>query len=116
IQDRANALLREGVSDVARAADWRTRDNVRPYDFLAAYVEELPWIVDITAIRDAGVHMGVHPLGGAAVAYWGEIAERHGLHLDIVDDTVDPTFGFMTLDHDGKIRMDCSSPYAMRSL
>jgi phosphoglucomutase len=116
IQDRANDLLRDGIDGVARVADARGHDNVAGYDFLGSYVDELPQIVDIAAIRDAGVHIGVHPLGGAAVAYWGEIAERHGLHLDIVDDTVDPTFRFMTVDHDGKIRMDCSSPYAMRSL
>ncbi len=116
IQDRANDLLRDGVDRVKRIADWRAQDNVGGYDFLGTYVDELPQVVDIDAIRYAGVHIGVHPLGGAAVAYWVEIAERHGLNLDIVDDTVDPTFGFMTLDHDGKIRMDCSSPYAMRSL
>jgi phosphoglucomutase len=116
IQDRANDLLRDGIDGVARVTDTRGHDNVAGYDFLGSYVDELPQIVDIAAIRDAGVHIGVHPLGGAAVAYWGEIAERHGLHLDIVDDTVDPTFRFMTVDHDGKIRMDCSSPYAMRSL
>jgi phosphoglucomutase len=116
IQDRANALLRDGVDGVKRVADWRGHDNVRGYDLLGSYVDELPRIVDVAAIREAGIHMGVHPLGGASVAYWGEIAERHALHLDIVDDTVDPTFRFMTLDHDGKIRMDCSSPYAMRNL
>jgi phosphoglucomutase len=116
IQDRANDLLRDGVDRVKRIADWRGQDNVRGYDFLGTYVDELPRIVDIDAIRAAGIHIGVHPLGGASVAYWGEIRNRHGLHLDVVNDTVDPTFRFMTLDHDGKIRMDCSSPYAMRSL
>ncbi len=116
IQDRANDLLRDGVEDIARTSNPRERDMVGGYDFLGAYVDELPRVVDLAAIRDAGIHIGVHPLGGASVAYWGEIAERHGLHLDIVDDTVDPTFGFMTLDSDGQIRMDCSSPYAMRSL
>jgi phosphoglucomutase len=116
IQDRANDLLRGGVDRVKRIADWRGNDNVRGYDLLGSYVDELPRVVDVRAIREAGVHMGVHPLGGAAVAYWSEIAERHGVHLDIVDDTVDPTFRFMTVDHDGRIRMDCSSPYAMRPL
>jgi phosphoglucomutase len=116
IQDRANDLLRDDVDRVKRVADWRGQDNVHGYDFLSAYVDELPRIVDTDAIRAADVHMGVHPLGGASVDYWGEIREHHGLHLDIVNDTVDPTFRFMTLDHDGKIRMDCSSPYAMRSL
>jgi phosphoglucomutase len=116
IQDRANDLLRDSVDRVKRVADWRGQDNVRGYDFLGTYVDELPRIVDIDAIRAAGIHIGVHPLGGASVAYWGEIRDRHDLHLDVVNDTVDPTFRFMTLDHDGKIRMDCSSPYAMRSL
>jgi phosphoglucomutase len=116
IQDRANDLLRDGVDRVKRVADWRGQETVGTYDFLGTYVDELPQIIDIDAIREAGVHMGVHPLGGAAVGYWGEIGERHNLDLDIVDDTVDPTFGFMTLDRDGKIRMDSSSPYAMRSL
>ena len=116
IQDRANDLLGAGVADVGRVRDARTHDRVHGYDFLGTYVDELPQIVDVAAIRDAGVRIGVHPLGGASVAYWGAIAERHRLDLDVVDDTVDPTFGFMTLDHDGKIRMDCSSPYAMRSL
>ncbi|MBW3604872.1 MAG: phosphoglucomutase (alpha-D-glucose-1,6-bisphosphate-dependent) [Actinobacteria bacterium] len=116
IQDRANELLRDGVDGIARARDPRTHDGVDGYDFLGAYVDELAQVVDVDAIREAGVHIGVHPLGGASVAYWSEIADRHGLHLDLVDDTVDPTFGFMTLDSDGKIRMDCSSPHAMRSL
>jgi phosphoglucomutase len=116
IQDRANALLRDGVAGVAREPNPREHEAVHGYDFLGTYVDELPQVVDLEAVRDAGVHIGVHPLGGASVAYWAEIGERHGLHLDIVNDAVDPTFRFMTLDHDGKIRMDCSSPYAMRNL
>jgi phosphoglucomutase len=116
IQDRANALLRDGVAGIPRETDPRGHAAVRGYDFLGTYVDELTQVVDLDAIRDAGVHIGVHPLGGASVAYWAEIGERHRLHLDIVNDSVDPTFRFMTLDHDGKIRMDCSSPYAMRSL
>jgi len=89
---------------------------VRGYDFMGTYVDELPQVVDLDAVRAAGVHIGVHPLGGASVDYWSAIAERYDLNLEMVNDTVDPTFRFMTLDHDGKIRMDCSSPYAMRSL
>lgn len=116
IEDRANALLREGLEAVPRAADPQTHDRVARYDYMGTYVDELPRVVNVGAIREAGVRIGVHPLGGASVDYWGAIAERHGLNLQIVDDTVDPTFGFMTLDSDGKIRMDCSSPNAMRSL
>ena len=116
IEDRANKLLRTGLDGIPRVADAHTHDQVAGYDFLGTYVNELPQVVDLDAVRGAGVHMGVHPLGGASVAYWGAIAERHGLDLDLVNDTVDPTFGFMTLDTDGKIRMDCSSPDAMRSL
>ena len=76
----------------------------------AAYVDDLPAVVDLDAIREAGVRIGADPLGGASVAYWGEIAERHGLDLTVVNPLVDPTWRFMTLDWDGKIRMDCSSP------
>jgi len=116
VEERANELLRTGLDDIPRVADAHTHDAITGYDFLGTYVDELPQVVDLNAVRDAGVRMGVHPLGGASVAYWGEIADRHGLDLQLVDDTVDPTFGFMTLDTDGKIRMDCSSPDAMRSL
>ena len=114
VEDRANDLLRTGLGGIPRVAD--AHDRVTGYDFLGTYIDELPQVVDLGAVRTAGVRMGVHPLGGASVAYWGAIAERHGLDLQLVDDTVDPTFGFMTLDTDGKIRMDCSSPDAMRSL
>jgi phosphoglucomutase len=116
IEDRANELLRTGLDGIPRVADAHTHDRVAGYDFLGTYIDELPRVVDLDAVRGAGVRMGVHPLGGASVGYWGAIAERHGLDLQLVDDTVDPTFGFMTLDTDGKIRMDCSSPDAMRSL
>lgn len=116
IQDRANELLRDGVDAIARVSSARQHDSVTGYDFMGSYIDELPQVVDLDAIRDAGVRMGVHPLGGAAVHYWSAIAERHDLDLELVDDTVDPTFGFMTLDTDGKIRMDCSSPHAMRSM
>ena len=86
------------------------------YDFLDAYVSDLPSAIDLAAIAAAGVRIGADPLGGASVAYWGVIAERYGLDLTVVNPDVDPTWRFMTLDWDGKIRMDCSSPYAMASL
>ncbi|MGI8666865.1 MAG: phosphoglucomutase, alpha-D-glucose phosphate-specific, partial [Jatrophihabitans sp.] len=91
-------------------------DTTGFYDFLAGYVGDLESVVDIDAIRSAGVRIGADPLGGASVAYWGEIGDRYGLDLTVVNPGVDPQFGFMTLDWDGKIRMDCSSPSAMASL
>ncbi|MFF0254054.1 phosphoglucomutase (alpha-D-glucose-1,6-bisphosphate-dependent) [Micromonospora zamorensis] len=118
IQDRANAILAAGLKEVRRITYARARaaDTTGEYDFLAHYVDDLPSAIDIDAIRDAGVRIGADPLGGASVAYWGEIAERHRLDLTVVNPTVDPTWRFMTLDGDGKIRMDCSSPNAMASL
>jgi phosphoglucomutase len=118
IQDRANALIAAGLKEVRRMpyARARTAETTGRYDYLAGYVDDLPAVVDIDAIRRAGVRVGADPLGGASVAYWGAIAERHSLDLTVVNPAVDPTFGFMTLDWDGKIRMDCSSPYAMASL
>ncbi|MEV0330075.1 phosphoglucomutase (alpha-D-glucose-1,6-bisphosphate-dependent) [Micromonospora echinospora] len=118
IQDRANAILAAGLGEVKRVPYARARaaDTTGEYDFLAGYVDDLPAALDIAAIRDAGVRIGADPLGGASVAYWGEIAERHKLDLTVVNPTVDPTWRFMTLDGDGKIRMDCSSPNAMASL
>jgi len=114
IAGRANELLEAKLEGVRR----RSADpaEFEGYDFLGIYVDDLPNVVDIAAIRDAGVRIGADPLGGASVAYWGAIAERHGLDLTVVNPNVDPQFGFMTLDWDGKIRMDCSSPYAMASL
>ncbi|SCL73995.1 phosphoglucomutase (alpha-D-glucose-1,6-bisphosphate-dependent) [Micromonospora peucetia] len=118
IQDRANAILADGLKEVRRIPYARARaaDTTGSYDFLARYVDDLPAAIDVDAIRDAGVRIGADPLGGASVAYWGEIAERHRLDLTVVNPTVDPTWRFMTLDGDGKIRMDCSSPNAMASL
>ncbi|MFF0152249.1 phosphoglucomutase (alpha-D-glucose-1,6-bisphosphate-dependent) [Micromonospora sp. NPDC005203] len=118
IQDRANAILAAGLKEVRRITHARARaaDTTGEYDFLAHYVDDLPSAIDIDAIRDAGIRIGADPLGGASVAYWGEIAERHRLDLTVVNPTVDPTWRFMTLDGDGKIRMDCSSPNAMASL
>ncbi|MEU4546046.1 phosphoglucomutase (alpha-D-glucose-1,6-bisphosphate-dependent) [Nonomuraea dietziae] len=114
IQDRANALIAGGLKEVRRAP--YTPAMGERYDFLGHYVDDLPSVVDLDAIRSAGVRIGADPLGGASVAYWGEIADRHRLDLTVVNPLVDPTWRFMTLDWDGKIRMDCSSPYAMASL
>ena len=114
IADRANELLEAKLEGVRRRS--AAPSEFEGYDFLGIYVDDLPNVVDIDAIRDAGVRIGADPLGGASVAYWGAIAERHGLDLTVVNPNVDPQFGFMTLDWDGKIRMDCSSPYAMASL
>jgi phosphoglucomutase len=116
IQDRANELLEAGLVGVKRIPLSRARQSVKPFDFLGLYVSELPSVVDLDAIRGAGVRIGADPLGGASVAYWGEIADRHGIDLTVVNPVVDAAFGFMTLDWDGRIRMDCSSQYAMASL
>ncbi|MFI5493851.1 phosphoglucomutase (alpha-D-glucose-1,6-bisphosphate-dependent) [Actinoplanes sp. NPDC051859] len=118
IQDRANVLIAGGLKEVRRmpAARARTSALVSGYDYLSAYVDDLGSVIDMAAIRAAGVRIGADPLGGASVAYWGEIGARYGLDLTVVNPDVDPTFRFMTLDWDGKIRMDCSSRYAMASL
>jgi len=116
IQDRANELLRDGLKQVRRIRYVQARAAAGRYDFLGAYASDLPTVVDLDAVRSAGVRIGADPLGGASVAYWGEIADRFGLDLTVVNPAVDPTFRFMTLDWDGRIRMDCSSPYAMASL
>jgi phosphoglucomutase len=114
IQDRANDLLGSGLKGVRRVP--YAQAAAVKFDFLGEYVSALENVVDLTAIRDAEVRIGADPLGGASVAYWGEIGERYGLDLTVVNPEVDQTFRFMTLDWDGKIRMDCSSPYAMASL
>ncbi|HTW02495.1 MAG TPA: phosphoglucomutase (alpha-D-glucose-1,6-bisphosphate-dependent) [Streptosporangiaceae bacterium] len=116
IQDRANELLAGGLAGVRRTAYARARAAAGTHDFLDQYVSALPSVVDLDAVRSAGIRIGADPLGGASVAYWGEIADRFGLDLTVVNPDVDPTFRFMTLDWDGRIRMDCSSPYAMASL
>lgn len=116
IAARANELLRAGLDGVRRVPFARARAAASAYDFLGTYVDDLPSVVDLAAIREAGVRIGADPMGGAAVHYWGEIADRHGLDLTVVNPLVDPTWRFMTLDWDGKIRMDCSSPSAMASL
>lgn len=118
IQDRANEIIGKGLADVRRVTLARAlaADTTGRYDFLDAYVSDLPSALDLDAIRAAGVRIGADPLGGASVAYWGRIAEQHRLDLTVVNPLTDPTWRFMTLDWDGKIRMDCSSPYAMASL
>ena len=112
IQDRANELIAGGMKGVRRVAN----PTPQTFDFLDAYVDDLPAAIDMDAIREANVRIGADPLGGASVAYWAEIGARYGLDLTVVRDEVDPTWRFMTLDWDGKIRTDCSSPYAMASL
>jgi phosphoglucomutase len=118
IQDRANELLAGGLAGVRRIPYARAlaADTTGRFDFCGAYVAALGQVVDLAAIAAAGVRIGADPLGGASVGYWGEIGERYGLDLTVVNPEVDATFRFMTLDWDGKIRMDCSSPYAMAGL
>jgi len=116
IAGRANELLAAGIGAVRRLPFAAARAAAVSYDFLGTYVDDLPDVLDLDPIRDAGVHIGADPLGGASVDYWAAIAERHRLDLTVVNPLVDPTWRFMTLDWDGKIRMDCSSPDAMASL
>ncbi|QDC15232.1 phosphoglucomutase (alpha-D-glucose-1,6-bisphosphate-dependent) [Rhodococcus ruber] len=116
IAARANELLAAGLDGVRRVPAARALAAAGRHDFLAAYIDDLPNVVDLDAVREAGLRVGADPLGGASVDYWGEIAERHRLDLTVVNPLVDATWRFMTLDTDGKIRMDCSSPNAMASL
>ncbi|MHA7280147.1 phosphoglucomutase (alpha-D-glucose-1,6-bisphosphate-dependent) [Arthrobacter sp. MDT2-2] len=118
IANRANELLEGGLRDVRRMpiAQARMAEGIGSYDFLQNYVDDLPSVLDLDAIRSANVHIGADPMGGASVDYWGAIGERHNLNLTVVNPTVDPQWAFMTLDWDEKIRMDCSSPSAMASL
>jgi phosphoglucomutase len=116
IADHANDLIRNGLRDVARIPFARARSQVSDYDFLGHYIDDLPAALNIDAIRSAGIRIGADPLGGASVAYWGAIAERHRLNITVVNSSVDPRWAFMCLDTDGKIRMDCSSPSAMATL
>ncbi len=118
IERRANELLREGLRSVKRLPWSRAKTSpcTHEYDFTSDYVNDLKDVIDFETIAAAGLRIGVDPMGGAAVAYWEPIATAYGLNLTVVNDVVDPTFSFMTVDHDGKIRMDCSSPYAMASL
>jgi phosphoglucomutase len=118
IASRANEIIRSGLSSVRRVPleQALAADTTHRHDYLTTYVDDLPNVIDVDAIRSAGVRIGADPLGGASVEYWGEIADRHRLDLTVVNPQVDPRWAFMTLDWDGKIRMDCSSPYAMASL
>jgi phosphoglucomutase len=118
VQDRANALIREKNAGVKRIAYERALNapTTRPQDLIHPYVEDLKNVIDMEAIRGAGLKLGVDPLGGAALPYWEPINRVYGLDIAIVNPRIDPTFSFMTVDHDGQIRMDCSSPYAMAGL
>ena len=118
VQDRANALLRDGNKAVRRMGYEAAlkADNIQAEDFVMPYVRDLGSVIDMQAIAESGLRIGVDPLGGAALAYWAPIAEHYKLNISVVNQQFDPTFGFMTVDHDGKIRMDCSSPYAMAGL
>jgi phosphoglucomutase len=118
IERRANEILKGGNREVKRLPYERAlkQPTTRQLDFAADYVRDLATVIDLDAIRASGVRIGVDPLGGAAVHYWEPIRQRYGLNLTVVNPKVDPAFGFMTVDHDGKIRMDCSSPWAMRGL
>jgi len=118
VQDRANALLRDGPKEVRRVSYEKalSAQTTRPHDFVTPYVSALGAIIDMEAIARAGLKIGADPMGGASLVYWEPIAEAYKLNIDIVTPYVDPTFGFMTVDKDGKIRMDCSSPFAMASL
>ncbi len=118
IENRANELLACGLKGVKRIPFEKAMkgDYVTQHNFMNPYIDDLGNVVDMQAIASAGLRIGVHPLGGAAVEFWKPIAERYGLNLEVVNDVVDPTFSFMTADRDGRIRMDCSSPYAMASL
>jgi phosphoglucomutase len=118
IQDQANTLLADGLAAVRRIPFERARraPTTHRHDYMDAYIGDLARVVDLDVLRAAKVKLGVDPLGGAGVHYWGMIAERYKLPLTVISDVVDPTFSFMTVDGDGKIRMDCSSPYAMQRL
>ncbi len=118
VETRANEILRTGLKDVKRIPYDRAlkADTTHRRDFVMPYVEDLAQVLDMNTIAGSGLSIGVDPMGGAGVGYWAPIAEHYKLDLDVVNDRVDPTFGFMTVDKDGKIRMDCSSPFAMASL
>ncbi|HEY9075233.1 MAG TPA: phosphoglucomutase (alpha-D-glucose-1,6-bisphosphate-dependent) [Anaerolineaceae bacterium] len=118
IQERANAILTEGLKPVRRM-DYEKAlkaPTTHHHDYITPYIADLEKVIDLAAVRSAGLKIGVHPLGGASVGYWAPLAERYALNIEVVNSQVDPTFRFMTVDHDGKIRMDCSSPHAMTSL
>ncbi|MBI5542805.1 MAG: alpha-D-glucose phosphate-specific phosphoglucomutase, partial [Deltaproteobacteria bacterium] len=116
IESRANALLEGGNCEVRRVPWAEAIKAAVEHDYVTPYVDDLENVVDLKAIAQSGLRIGVDPMGGSNVAFWEPIAQRYGLKLEVVNPKVDPTFSFMTVDHDGKIRMDCSSPYAMASL
>ncbi|UCG14003.1 MAG: alpha-D-glucose phosphate-specific phosphoglucomutase [Deltaproteobacteria bacterium] len=118
IEERANELLSKGLEGVNRLSFDKAlkADSTHEYDYITPYVEDLKNIVDMEVIAEAKLRIGVDPLGGSAIDFWDPIAEKYGLSIEVVNRTVDPTFAFMTVDKDGKIRMDCSSPFAMASL
>lgn len=118
IQDRANEILRDGLKAVKRIPLARAMkaDTTDAYDYMTPYISDLGSVIDMEAIAGAGLKIGADPMGGAGIAFWEPIAETYKLNIDVVNRSVDPTFSFMTVDRDGKIRMDCSSPYAMASL
>jgi phosphoglucomutase len=118
IQNRANEIIREGLKDVRRLGLEKAlqAETTHHIDLITPYVNDLDSVVNMKALAASGVHIGVDPLGGSGIAYWEPIAERYHLNIEVVNKRVDPTFSFMTLDRDGKIRMDCSSPYAMANL
>ena len=118
IQSRANAIIRDGLKAVKRLPFEKAlkAETTHAIDLITPYVSDLENVVDLQAIAASGIHIGVDPLGGSGLAYWEPMAERYQLNLEVVNKRIDPTFSFMPLDHDGKIRMDCSSPYAMANL
>ena len=118
IEDRANELMESKLADVKRIPfdDAIALQSSQAYDYITPYVDDLDSVVDMQAIADANLKIGVDPLGGSGIAYWEPIAKKYGLNIEVVNTKVDPAFSFMTVDKDGKIRMDCSSPYAMASL
>ncbi len=118
VADRANTLLAGGLEEVKRlsAADLSSSELVEPFDYINHYVDDLGSVIDMEAIAKAGIRIGVDPMGGSGLYFWEPIAKKYGLNIEVVNDQVDFTFGFMPLDKDGKIRMDCSSPFAMQNL
>ncbi|UQN05162.1 phosphoglucomutase (alpha-D-glucose-1,6-bisphosphate-dependent) [Deinococcus sp. QL22] len=116
VQARANAILENGLRDVKRVTLTEAMEALETFDFITPYVDQLPEVVDLDAIRQSGVHIGIDPLGGSSLPVWEAIQAQYNLNLKIVNTAVDPRFAFMSVDRDGKIRMDCSSPYAMASL
>jgi phosphoglucomutase len=118
IEERANAILARGLKNIRRVPFEKAlkSGSVHEHDYVSPYIEDLKNVVDMEAIANAGMRIGVDPLGGGSIDFWDPIADRYGLSLEVVNRIIDPTFSFMTMDKDGKIRMDCSSPYAMERL